>query len=166
MKEIWKYIKGYEGLYRVSNLGNINRIGKGNLSLKSNQRYIRVCLSKNGCIKYYSVHRLVAEAFVSNPNGFTEVNHINENKHDNRACNLEWCNREYNNNYGTHQERCIKGKHKKLYQYDLNGNLIKIWGSRQKVQKNGFPSIYKALREFNGIYKGYKFSNELINLKP
>ena len=158
--EQWKEIKNYEGLYMVSNLGRIKR-GNKILSPNNNQRYIRICLCKDGVKKSFSVHRLVAQAFINNPNNYTEVNHINENKHDNRACNLEWCSREYNNNYGTHQERCIKGKYKKLYQYDLKGNLIKIWESRQECSKNGFPSIYKALREFEGIYKGYKFLNYL-----
>lgn len=113
MKENWKPIKGYEGLYEVSNFGRIRsldridslgRIKKGQ-ELKPNfdgrKNYLHVNLSKNGKKKSVQVHTLVANAFCNNPNKYNEINHIDECKTNNRAENLEWCTRSYNNSYGT-----------------------------------------------------------------
>lgn len=97
MDEIWKDIEGYEGLYQISSLGRVRRIkgGKGTASgriLKSfaNSGYFFVGLYVNSKQKHIGVHRLVAEAFIPNPDNKSEVNHINGNKHDNRIVNLEW----------------------------------------------------------------------------
>ena len=81
MEEIWKDIKGYEGLYQVSNLGRIKSKRKILKPIKG--EYLKVGLSKNGVQKTLYVHRLVAEAFVKNNNEFTHVNHIDENKYNN-----------------------------------------------------------------------------------
>lgn len=111
MIEIWKDILGYEGLYQVSNLGNVRslnyrRSGKTKLLKQGTDNgYKRVELSKNGKKKKYWVHRLVAIAFISNPNNYKEVNHKDEDKSNNNVNNLEWCTREYNNNYGTRNKR-------------------------------------------------------------
>ena len=130
--EIWKDIEGYEGLYQVSNKGRIkslNRIdSRGHkvnekiLSSKPNNKgYLRVHLYKNGKRKPFSVHRLVAIAFIPNPNNLLEVNHKDENKENNTVDNLEWCDRKYNANYGGRNERASvsnKGKkHKKHKKY-------------------------------------------------
>ena len=112
MKEKWKPIVGYEGLYEVSNMGrvrsldHVDRLGrviKGKLrkEQKSSNGYRQVCLSKNGQHKIALIHRLVASAFIDNPKRLPEVNHIDENKTNNIASNLEWCTRKYNNQYGT-----------------------------------------------------------------
>ena len=118
--EVWKDIDGYEGLYQVSNLGRVrslncyvprrNRWGgitqmyKNGVILASTRenesRYLTVSLYKNGKRHLKYVHRLVAIAFVENPNEYQEVNHIDEDKLNNEACNLEWCDRTYNANYG------------------------------------------------------------------
>ena len=123
--EIWKSIPGYEGSYMVSNYGRVRSLDrldsrghkvKGRI-LKQNSTkygYKQVNLSKNGAKKMLSIHRLVATAFVPNPNEYLEVNHIDENKSNNKFENLEWCDRTYNMNYGTRNERAAekkRGKH-------------------------------------------------------
>lgn len=101
-EEIWKPIKGYEGLYSISNLGNVyshyhNRLLKPNKNRSGN--YVGVILSKQGKQKRFQIHRLVAQAFVPNPYNLPIVNHKNEIQNDNRADNLEWCTHQYNCNY-------------------------------------------------------------------
>ena len=105
MKEIWKDIKGYEGAYQVSNLGNVKSL-KTNKNLyytKSgrNREYLKVSLVRNNKRKMVSIHRLVAEHFISNPNNYPCVNHKDECKNNNVWTNLEWCDEKYNANYGT-----------------------------------------------------------------
>ena len=111
-EEIWRDIKGYEGYYQVSNLGNVKTLhaNKGHttrlMSLAPHPRgYKQVLLCKDGKHTYILVHRLVAAAFVPNPNNYNEVNHISEDKHDNRACNLEWVSHGDNCRYGTRNAR-------------------------------------------------------------
>lgn len=124
--EVWKDIIGFEGLYQVSDLGRVrsydmevNNCGstkskrKGKVLCKINTKgYERVHLCKDGKDRMYYVHRLVMDAFSPNPDPehLKEVNHKNEDKSDNRLCNLEWCDRKYNCNYGTHTQRMIETK--------------------------------------------------------
>lgn len=110
MQEIWKPIDGYEGLYEVSNHGNVRSLDryvmdKGNPSLRKGRLisacdnghgYKYVTLYKDGKQKHKHVHRLVAEAFVDNPNNLNEVNHLDFDKSNNVSTNLEWCSRQYN----------------------------------------------------------------------
>ena len=118
MEEIWKPVDGYEGYYEVSNLGRVRsidrfvkadkgmRLSKGQL-LKPfySNGYARVVLSKQQKTKKFSVHRLVAIAFIPNTNNYPQVNHKNEDKNCNEVDNLEWCNGAYNCNYGTRNQR-------------------------------------------------------------
>ena len=107
MVEIWKDIKGYEGLYQVSNLGRVKSLRK-NIIMKEalkEERYLSITLHKNKTRKSFYIHRLVAQAFVSNPNNYPEVNHKDENKQNNQMDNLEWCTPKYNANYGTRNKR-------------------------------------------------------------
>lgn len=153
MEEIWKDIQGYEGLYQVSNLGrvkslNYNRSGKERI-LKygtNTQGYLNVCLCVNKQRKMFAVHRLVAETFIANINNLPQVNHIDENKHNNCVSNLEWCTSKYNNNYGTCAQRALltriirnsKTAPKKIDQYSLDGKFIKTWNSGTELVKCGF----------------------------
>ena len=121
--EEWKDIKGYKGLYQVSNEGRVKSLdhtivcdnGKGVATKRQKGKirkftelakgYKRVTLSKDGIEKQYSVHRLVAEAFIDNPENLPCVNHKDENPRNNIWTNLEWCTHKYNINYGTCQQR-------------------------------------------------------------
>lgn len=126
MNEIWKPIANYENYY-VSSLGNVkstkNFHGQPERILKpgkSNKGYLLVALSKNGKEKVFNIHRLVALAFVPNPHNYEQVNHINENKTDNRAENLEWCTAKINVNHGTRTARQIQKCSKKVVCIETN----------------------------------------------
>ena len=151
MEEIWKDIKGFEGLYQVSNMGRVKSLRR-NIILKSRitrNGYERVNLSANNIPKLYSVHRLVANAFISNPDNLPQVNHKDENRTNNHVDNLEWCTQEYNQNYGTinirksQKQLNDKNKSKVVLQYTLDGTFIKEWKSTMDVQRNlGFAHTH------------------------
>lgn len=110
--EQWKPIVGYEGLYEISNLGRVKSLnyrhtGKERILKPANNGdgYLAVNIYRNGQRKMLKVHRLVAAAFIPNPEGFEQVNHINEDKTNNCVSNLEFCDAKYNANYGTRTER-------------------------------------------------------------
>lgn len=108
MKELWSDIPGYDGAYRVSNHGRVMSLKKTPRILKQDIKrngYITVCLWKNNQKRNWLVHRLVATCFLENPEGYSDINHIDENKMNNRAENLEWCSHLYNMNYGTVREK-------------------------------------------------------------
>lgn len=128
MKEEWKDIKGYEGLYQVSNLGRVRSLKYGKhkiLKLHSNGvGYTNVDLCINGKKTTKKVHRLVAEAFIPNPENKPQVNHISGIKNDNKVDNLEFCTLAEN------QQHALKNKlrpTKEILQCDLDGNVIKEW---------------------------------------
>ena len=102
--EVWKTINGFDGYY-ISNMGRVKSTKWGKeLLLKqtaSEKGYMQVRISR----KTLRVHRLVAKAFIKNPCAYNEINHKDENKTNNMANNLEWCDRKYNMNYGTWKER-------------------------------------------------------------
>lgn len=159
MKEIWKDIKGYEGLYKVSNLGNIKGL-KSNKILtpkKRNDGYLNIQLYKNNKRKKFFIHRLVAEMFLKNPNNYPCVNHIDENKHNNNLTNLEFCSIKYNNKYSLYKTK--KTKRKKINQYDLNGNFIKQWKSIKEINRELNFSYYGI---FNCLSRRQKTSCNYI----
>ena len=103
--EEWRNIKDFEN-YQVSNLGRVrNKRGTIIKSFDNGHGYLRISLCRDG--KHYNkyIHRLVADAFIDNPHGLSDVNHINEQKHDNRVENLEFVSHKDNCNYGTRTER-------------------------------------------------------------
>jgi hypothetical protein len=124
MAEIWKAVKGYEGLYEVSSLGNVRSLDRVIKSrhngttvrkgrtltpfYEENKGYYQVKLTKMGKSKTHRIHRLVALAFLENPFNCSDINHKDEVKTNNNVNNLEWCTRKYNNNYGTKPERTRK----------------------------------------------------------
>lgn len=140
---MWKDIKGYEGLYQVSNLGRVKsldryvngRIGKQfiygriliNCSQVNGYKYVALC--KDGNKKTFRIHRLVAQAFISNPYNKLEVNHKDEDIINNLVGNLEWSTPKENANYGTRVKRCSKPQQIKVVKLDDELNLIKIYDS-------------------------------------
>lgn len=161
--ELWKDVKGYEGLYQVSNYGNVRSVTrKREVSEKKRDRcyeamvqgterkkfvrgeYLTVVLSKNSKKSSFSVHRLVAEAFIPNPYNLPQVNHKDENKLNNNAENLEWVTAKQNMNYGTLPER---RKHRKtratpVIQYDKDGNFVAEY--RSIVEASRITGVSKA----------------------
>lgn len=141
IKEIWKPIEGYPD-YEVSNLGrikslNYNRTGKEKImklqSGKNGYQIIHLC--KNGIHYNFKIHRLVALAFLPNPNNLPCINHINENKTDNRVENLEWCTHKYNMNFGTILQRKSIKQSKPILQLNNYGELVKKWNGAREVQR-------------------------------
>lgn len=108
-EEEYKDIKNYEGLYQVTSYGRVySLISKKFLKpQKEKEGYLRVNLYKNNKMKHYPIHRLVAQAFILNPSKLPQINHISEDKTDNRVSNLEYCTAKYNVNYGTRTKRAV-----------------------------------------------------------
>lgn len=138
MEEIWKNVRGYEGLYQVSNLGNV-RSSRRNIILKQSKysKYNQVNLYKNCVRRTFNVHRLVATAFLNNPNNYECINHIDENKRNNVVSNLEWCSKKYNVNYGSGNKKSsnIRSKYK-IIQRTLDGKIIKTWNNVWELRED------------------------------
>lgn len=105
-----KYIPEYEGLYSVTEDGRVWGHKRKNWirPVVKNNGYLQVQLSKNNHVKYYTVHRLVAITYIPNPNNYPQVNHKDEDKLNNNVSNLEWCDAQYNNTYGTRLQRAAE----------------------------------------------------------
>lgn len=152
--ENWVEIKNSKGIYQVSNYGRVRSLdhyasngrtmvlykGKILTPWKSTGGYLEVTLGRGVRL----VHRLVAEAFVPNPNNCKQVNHKDENKENNIWTNLEWCDSKYNANYGSRNERCVEGRKNSGYIKDIcmlddAGNVLAV-----------FPSLTKAAEYVDG----------------
>lgn len=145
MQEKWRQIKGFEGLYEVSNLGNVRSLGRSYRMRNGKTRmhkgrilkpgrdgggYEFVVLRKDGLSLNRKIHRLVADAFVSGRSSTANVvNHIDENILNNRADNLEWCTEEYNLNYKHRRTREVATRGSKVAQYTKQGKLLAIYPS-------------------------------------
>lgn len=149
MEEKWKDVVEYEGIYKVSNTGKVWSIRNNRLlkTKKNNRDYIQVNLSKDGVQKTHLLHRVVAIAFIENPNCYPQVNHKDENKNNNCVDNLEWCTNKYNRNYGTGYARSVANRNhieigkkmsRRVNQYDDNGNLVySYYGVKEAERKTG-----------------------------
>ena len=149
---MWKTVVGFEGLYAVSDSGEIySHITQKNLKpAKKRGGDYQVTLSKDGTLTYKTVHTVVAEAFLEKPEGKYQVNHKDGDKSNNRADNLEWC---------TCQENVIHciyilGKHKvPIAQYSKDGELIKVWNSIVEAAKSTGTIPQNIWRNANNIRK-------------
>ena len=139
-EEIWCPIKGYEGLYGVSDQGRVRSLKFGKERILKQGRagggYLQVGLRKNRERKMCYVHRIVAQTFIPNPDNLPEVNHIDENKENNSVQNLEWCDRKYNINYGTRNQRQSEKLSKPILQYTKYGKFVREWKSTRDVERN------------------------------
>ncbi len=175
MQEIWKHVPGYDNIYLVSNSGKVKSPVHTIITEDGTERtipeheikpfvgrngYLRVNLSKGKTRKSYPIHRLVATLFIPNPFKHTIVNHKNENKHDNRAINLEWCSNTYNLRYGTTQQRRVEKIGDKVLAYKEDGSYRKSFLSiRAAAKGTGCPlsEVYKTVKGLRDNYLGYKF---------
>ena len=168
--EIWKPIKGFEGLYEVSNMGNVRSLdrhvindnqyrllkGKPKKPCLTSDGYLITNLSKNGQVKTYFVHRLVAEAFIPNPNVLPFIDHINTIKTDNRVENLRWCTQKENcNNPLTreHNKNRPKEVHEKMLENKKKNQSyhceIPVYYIDEQGKKISFKSMMEAERQTN-----------------
>ena len=182
--EVWKDVVGYEGSYQVSNKGNVRSVERRNSRgyrlagriLKpghDNDGYLHVVLCKNGKRKTTTVHRLVAEAFIPNPESLPQVNHIDEVKDNNNVENLEWCDSKYNNNHGTMIERAAQARSKKVRAVNIKTGEVLTFNSAKEAKKKGYPGVAAACRgvynTINGkpggdghLYRGHKWYYEEV----
>lgn len=184
MEEIWKPVPGYEGYYEISNTGKVRsltrtitdslgktRIYPGKILTQKNVKgYYKLQLSKDGTRKEYFVHRLLAEAFIPNPDNLPAVNHKDENKQNNNIDNLEWCTVEYNNRYGTKNERCSQTKSKPVIMCDKNTQKpikefpsVKIAADELGISQSSAGNIYKILDNPNKTAYGYIWKRKNID---
>ena len=178
--EIWKDIIGFEGLYKISNLGRVKSLGKGKSTNPLNcvekimknglskRGYEKIKLMKDGSYYYHSIHRLVAINFIDNPENKPQVNHIDGNKSNNKVSNLEWNtpkeNIQHSFDNGLNIQRVGKDSpcSKQVFQLDLDGNILKEWGSINEIKRElgynstGISRCCRKMPKYNTAY-GYKW---------
>ena len=167
----WRPVPGYTGLYEVSEDGRVrNARTKRVLSRKTERNgYVRVHLSKDGCSKSVLLHRVVAAAFVPNPDGLPTVNHIDEDKANNAASNLEWSGMSYQNSYGRGAVNRNKAKERPVWQLSMDGDPVRLWGSIKEasaflgVNPSTVVCVCKGKRRYKstGGYK-FKYAEEVV----
>lgn len=160
MEEVWKDIKGYEGLYQVSNLGRVKRVTTDRIlkGSKDSIGYLRVNLHKNNIPSTEKVHRLVAEAFIPNLENKPQVNHRDEDKTNNMASNLEWMTAKENINHGTCTQRISKSNSIPIIAINIKtGKSQDFYGSRECARQLGLNHgnitlVLKGKRRKTGGY--------------
>ncbi len=149
MKEIWKDIKNYEGLYQISNFGNVKSLEKyrynGKKYYTQKEKILKQQVDKNGYkvivlhrnkeIQAFKIHRLVAQAFIPNPKDKAEVNHIDGNKANNNIHNLEWVTTKENVHHAFKNHLVSQHNNTSVEQYSLDGTLLKKWNSISEAQR-------------------------------
>ena len=147
MEEIWRDVKGYEGLYQVSNFGRVKSLRRLTrckndsygivkeriLKTSLHNGYRIVSFLKDNKRKTFSVHRLVAIAFIANPDNLPQINHKDEIKSNSIANNLEWCTHKYNCNYGSFQKNKAKSNSKKTYKTSIDGEILGVYDSLKEA---------------------------------
>lgn len=181
--EVWKDVVGYEGLYQVSNKGRVKSL-RNNIILSCgiSNGYASLRLSRNNKPKTFLIHHLVFEAFVGNrPKGRLNgdwntkfvINHKDENRLNNKIENLEIITQSENIKYGTAEKRRLEKLSQPLFQYSLDGELIKYWESARECNRNGFHAghvlescqgIYGRTKD-RQVYKGYIWSYDKISVE-
>lgn len=166
MKEIWKDIPGYEGLYQASNLGNIRSLPrnatKGKLLSfsKSKNGYYHIILSKNNNQKTFNVHRLIMLTFYGKSN--LQIDHIDGNKQNNNLNNLEYVTNSENMKRA-YKNGLLKFKKNKINQYDMDMNYIKTWYNAGKIEKElniNHSNIIKCCRNKRNNAGGFIWKYE------
>lgn len=174
--EIWKDIEGYERLYQVSDLGRVRSLDRedaqgrrikgtvlaGSLNGKG---YLKVSLCRDGDVEGKLIHRLVAEAFLDNPDNFPQVNHKDENKTNNVVSNLEWCSALYNDMYGTRNKRVAKALERPIYVVTSSGHHYFFESARKAAKLLGLDrsTVSKCLRGKRKYHGGFSF---MLAVKP
>ena len=172
--EVWRPVRDFEGLYEVSNLarvrsvsrwvqaGTTKRLAKSTI-LKSRplpSGYLTVTLKDKGRTATVTIHRLVAEAFVPNPNNLQDVNHKDECKTNNLPENLEWCDRKYNINYGSGKYRKTANYRKQIEQLTLDGQHVAYFESARyaaRVTDYKQSRLWEALSGKRQTAYGYRW---------
>ena len=149
-------IKGYEGIYAITSCGKVwsYKTKRFLKTIKTRKGYEKVYLSKGNSVKHPTIHKLVAMAYIPNPNNLPQINHKDENKENNAVNNLEWCNNRYNSNYGTRNERMAKAKWKKVLCIELN----RIFDSEKHAERElgiGVSRISECCSGKNKTAGGY-----------
>lgn len=162
--EKWKDIFGYDGMYQVSDLGRVRSRKRGEWKVmrtgKNHKGYLQLALCKDGKQKSFYVHRLVANAFIpNNDKTKNEINHINEIKTDNRASNIEWCDRSYNLAYNGLRYRRIHPNYRRNAIKDLYNHKLSIDDNIELFKSNGIEccrDTVRRLRKDLGLLKQYR----------
>lgn len=182
MEEIWKDIEGYEGLYQISNLGRIKSLSRFIYTNKEKTKgyysenkilrltsddtgYLQVSLSKNGAVKKFHVHRLVAIAFIPNIHNKPQINHIDRNRKNAKATNLEWVT-DSENKYHAWKNTKRKSNKRKVVQINKNNEIVRVWDSIKDAQTHlKISHISECCRNKQKTTGGYmwRYKEEILN---
>lgn len=165
--EEWRDVVGYEGLYLVSNMGQIKNVDNtskwyGKIlkqHLQSSGFYMQAYLIKDGNRRQLLVHKIVAQAFIPNSYNLPQVNHKDEDKTNNRATNLEWCTAQHNANHGTRNNKIRNGGFP-VCEYGLDGNLIRTWKNSvyiEEIYGCAARTIHDSLSGVSKHFRGHMF---------